>query len=131
MNMLMSFAEYLVVFLLLIGGFFSLVGSFGLARLSDFYKRLHGPTKATTLGVGCILIASIWHHATLGDGLGLREVLVAVFLFITAPISAHLMAKAALAQDPGRPRQPPVEVAMRTTALPGHPGRSGDRTGAS
>jgi multicomponent K+:H+ antiporter subunit G len=100
--------ELLMVALLAAGCFFVLVGSFGLVKLADFFRRLHGPTKATTLGVGCILIASIWHHATLGDGLGLREVLVTLFLFITAPISAHLMAKAALAQDPKRPRQPPA-----------------------
>ncbi len=101
----MAFEVFMVV-LLAIGCFFVLVGSFGLVKLSDFYKRLHGPTKATTLGVGCILIASIAHHAMLGDGLGLRELLITVFLFITAPISAHLMAKAALAQDQNRPQAP-------------------------
>jgi len=98
--------EVLMMALLATGCFFALVGSFGLVKLSDFFKRLHGPTKATTLGVGCILIASIGHHATLGDGLGLRELLITVFLFITAPISAHLMAKAALALASERPRQP-------------------------
>jgi len=108
--------EILMVVLLAIGCFFVLVGSFGLVKLSDFYRRLHGPTKATTLGVGCILIASIWHHATLGDGLGLREVLITLFLFITAPISAHLMSKAALALDPNRPRQPPPEKASVSPA---------------
>lgn len=98
--------EIFMVVLLAIGCFFVLIGSFGLVKLSDFFKRLHGPTKATTLGVGCILIASIVHHARLGDGLGLRELLITVFLFITAPISAHLMAKAALAQDDDRPQAP-------------------------
>lgn len=95
--------ELAMVALLGIGSFFTLVGSFGLAKLSEFFKRLHGPTKATTLGVGCIMLASIAWHLSLGDGLGIRELLIAVFLFITAPISAHLMARAALAaavQDP-------------------------------
>ena len=99
--------EIAIVVLLAVGGFFVLVGSFGLAKLSDFFKRLHGPTKATTLGVGCILVASIGHHALLDEGLGLRELLITVFLFITAPISAHLMAKAAMALAPEtRPPQP-------------------------
>jgi len=98
--------EIMMVTLLAIGCFFVLVGSFGLVKLSDFFRRLHGPTKATTLGVGCILVASIGHHATLGDGLGLREVLITIFLFLTAPISAHLMAKAALSLAKDRPRQP-------------------------
>jgi len=98
--------EVLMVALLAIGCFFVLVGSFGLVKLCDFFRRLHGPTKATTLGVGCILIASIGHHAILDDGLGLREVLITLFLFITAPISAHLMSKAALSLNTERPRQP-------------------------
>ncbi|QDH71081.1 Na+/H+ antiporter subunit G [Marilutibacter alkalisoli] len=88
--------EYLLAALLLIGSGFVLVGSLGLVKLSDFFKRLHGPTKASTLGVGCILVASIGWHAWHGDGLGLREILVTLFLFITAPISAHLMSLAAL-----------------------------------
>lgn len=98
--------EIAMVVLLAIGCFFVLVGSFGLVKLSDFFKRLHGPTKATTLGVGCILIASIAHHARLEDGLGLREILITLFLFITAPVSAHLLAKAALSLDSNRPRPP-------------------------
>lgn len=105
--------ELLMVALLAVGCVFVLVGSFGLVKLSDFFKRLHGPTKATTLGVGCILMASIGHHAALGDGLGMRELLIALFLFITAPISAHLMAKAALSLASQRPR-PPAADAVKT-----------------
>lgn len=109
--------EILMVVLLAIGSFFVLVGSFGLVKLSEFFKRLHGPTKATTLGVGCILIASIAYHGMLGDGLGLREVLITLFLFITAPISAHLMARAALHLAPRqRPPQPPAGTASRSDA---------------
>lgn len=105
--------ETLLVALLAIGSFFVLVGSFGLVKLSDFFKRLHGPTKSSTLGVGCILLASIGYHALLGDGLGLREILITAFLFITAPISAHLMARAALSLEPGqRPPQPEANTAL-------------------
>lgn len=104
--------EALLVALLAAGSFFVLVGSFGLVKLGDFFKRLHGPTKASTLGVGCILVASIGHHAFLGDGLGLREILITGFLFITAPISAHLLARAALTLAPGqRPAQPSADPA--------------------
>jgi len=88
--------ELLVAALIVIGALFTALGSFGLLRLRDFYSRLHGPTKATTLGVGSLLIASSVYFSRLGDGLSLHEVLVAVFLFITAPVGAHLMAKAAL-----------------------------------
>ena len=88
--------ELLVSILLLVGAAFALVGSIGLARLPDFYARLHGPTKATTLGVGAMLVASAVWFSGRGQGVSLHEVLVAAFLFLTAPASAHLLAKAAL-----------------------------------
>ena len=80
--------------LLLVGAGFVLVGSLGLVRLPDFYARLHGPTKATTLGAGATLLASVIFFSSRGSGWSLHEVLVVVFLFLTAPVSAHLMAKA-------------------------------------
>lgn len=88
--------ELLVAAFVLIGAGFAFVGSLGLARLPDFYMRLHGPTKATTLGVGGILVASVLYFSTRGEGLSLHELLVTLFLFMTAPVSAHLLAKAAL-----------------------------------
>ncbi|QAB14252.1 Na+/H+ antiporter subunit G [Hydrogenovibrio thermophilus] len=88
--------EYLLAALILIGAFFTLVGSIGLFKLPDFFMRLHGPTKATTLGVGAILLASALYFSLDKDGVSLHEILVTFFLFITAPVSAHLMAKAAL-----------------------------------
>lgn len=80
---------------LVLGAFFALVGSIGLVRLPDFFSRLHGPSKSTTLGVGSVLVASAVHFSA-GDGVSLHEVLVTMFLFMTAPISAHLLCKAAL-----------------------------------
>ncbi|MDP2430420.1 MAG: Na+/H+ antiporter subunit G [Pseudomonadota bacterium] len=88
--------DYLLSFLILTGALFTFIGSLGLVRLRDFFTRLHGPTKATTLGVGCMLIASSVYFSNQGTGMSLHEVLVTLFLFITAPISAHLLAKAAL-----------------------------------
>jgi len=87
--------EFTVSFLLLVGAFFTLVGAIGLARLPDFYMRLHGPTKATTLGVGGTLTASMIFF-TGADGASLHELLITLFLFLTAPVSANLLAKAAL-----------------------------------
>jgi multicomponent K+:H+ antiporter subunit G len=91
-----SLLELLLSGLILIGASFTLIGSLGLLRLKDFYSRLHAPTKATTLGVGSLLIASAIFFSHQDEGLSLHEVLVTLFLFITAPVSAHLMAKAAL-----------------------------------
>lgn len=88
--------EYLLSFLILFGAIFTFIGSLGLVKLKDFYTRLHGPTKATTLGVGSILIASAIYFSTRGTGISLHEILVTLLLFITAPVSAHMLAKAAL-----------------------------------
>jgi len=99
--------DTILAFFILVGAFFTLVGSIGLFKLPDFYMRLHGPTKASTLGVGAILIASSIHFSFIADGVSLHEILVTLFLFITAPISAHLMAKAAIhtrAKQVGRTR---------------------------
>lgn len=89
-------AEIAIVILLLTGGFFTLVGAIALARLPDFYTRLHGPTKATTVGIGAIVIASMVFFSSRGEGIGLSELLITVFLFITAPVSANIIAKAAM-----------------------------------
>jgi multicomponent K+:H+ antiporter subunit G len=86
--------EIVVSLLLIVGSFFTLVGAIGLARLPDFFMRLHGPTKATTLGVGGMLLASIVY--TLDTGFTARDILIALFLFITAPVSAYLLGQAAL-----------------------------------
>ena len=90
------FIEAIIAILLLAGAAFALVGSIGLARLPDFFQRLHGPTKATTLGVGCTVLASAFFFSSTQDGLSLHEILIVVFLFITAPVSAHTVARAAL-----------------------------------
>jgi len=91
-----SVTEVLLSVLLVLGAVFTFVGSLGLVRFKDFYTRLHAPTKASTLGVGCLLIASSVFFSSTTAAWSLHEILVSLFLFITAPISAHLLAKAAL-----------------------------------
>lgn len=86
-------SEILASLLLVVGAAFVLLGSVGLARLPDFFTRLHAPTKASTLGLGALLAASVLAH-----GNGFAELLIAVFVFITAPVSAWLMGQLALAQ---------------------------------
>ncbi|MDN6870991.1 multicomponent K+:H+ antiporter subunit G [Pseudomonas citronellolis] len=102
MNLLV---EILVSLLLLGGSLFALLGALGLYRLPDFYTRLHAPTKASTLGVGGVALGSLLYFSTSGNGVSLHEVLITLFLFITAPVSAHLLAKAAMqARLPRTPR---------------------------
>nr|WP_314444152.1 Na+/H+ antiporter subunit G [uncultured Sphingomonas sp.] len=88
--------EVLITLLLLLGGSFALIGSWGLARLPSLMTRLHGPTKATTLGVGSCLIASMIYFPAAGGSFTAHEFLITLFLFITAPISANMIAKAHL-----------------------------------
>ncbi len=88
--------DWILAGLVLLGAVFTLIGSIGLYKLPDFYMRLHGPTKATTLGVGSILMASVLYFSFTTESVSLHEILVTLFLFITAPVSAHLMAKSAL-----------------------------------
>ena len=88
--------EILSVLLIITGAAFALIGSIGLLRFPDVFTRLHGPTKATTLGVGGVLLGTILMLASLGQPGAVRELLVTVFLFLTAPVSAHLLAKAAI-----------------------------------
>ncbi len=101
-----------VAALLVVGGLFTLVGAIGMVRFADFYQRLHAPTKATTLGVGGVVLASVLVHLARGEP-ALRELLISLFLFVTAPVSANLMAKAALhlrvRADPPPPEDLPHE----------------------
>ena len=94
------------VVLLVAGCFFVFLGSFSLVKLSSFFHRIHGPTKSSTLGVGCILAASVLHRAIHGTGVHPRELLITVFLFLTAPVAAHLMSRAALSLMDKRPEAP-------------------------
>ena len=87
--------ELIVSFLLVAGGLFALVGSYGLIKLPDLLTRLHAPTKATTLGVGSLLVASMIHFAFAG-AITVHELLITAFLMLTAPVTAHFIAKAFL-----------------------------------
>jgi monovalent cation/proton antiporter MnhG/PhaG subunit len=69
----MPMAELITGFFLIVGAIFLLVGSIGLFRLPDFYMRLHGPTKASTLGIGAILMASIVFFSFRGGGISINQ----------------------------------------------------------
>ncbi|MGR3759759.1 Na+/H+ antiporter subunit G [Roseobacteraceae bacterium NS-SX3] len=85
--------EILIAAFLAVGGLFGIVGSFGLLKLNDAMSRLHAPTKATTLGVGGVLLASIFHSLAFEEYLSLHELMITLFLFLTAPITANFIAK--------------------------------------
>jgi multicomponent K+:H+ antiporter subunit G len=111
-------AELAVSLLIVIGGIFALVGSVGLLKLPQFMMRLHGPTKATTLGVGSVLIASMVYFLVFRGQISIHELAITLFLFVTAPVSANFLAKAFLhllpAGDPQLPAPPSTEVGWAT-----------------
>lgn len=107
MTALPMWLDVTIAALIVVGALFALIGSYGLLKLADFYKRLHGPTKASTLGVGSVLIASMLYFSFSDSGVSVHELLITLFIFLTAPVSAHLLVKAAMHLSPGmRPPEP-------------------------
>ena len=90
-----AFVEILTGVMLVVGAAFALVASVGLIRLKDVYMRMHAASKAGTLGSGVMLLALAVHATDLA--VVTRALAGVVFFLLTAPISAHLLAKAAYA----------------------------------
>jgi multicomponent K+:H+ antiporter subunit G len=91
--------ELFLAAILVGGGIFALVGSYGLLRLPEAMQRLHAPTKATTIGVGAALLVSALDMLPSGGGISWQELLVTIFLLLTAPISALFLAKTLLMRN--------------------------------
>jgi multicomponent K+:H+ antiporter subunit G len=99
--------------LLLIGAGLTATGTLGLLRLDNFYKRVHAPTLGSTLGAGSILIASMIWFTTLQSRPVIHEVLIAVFMTVTTPITLTLLVRAAFSRD--RKAQEGEDVKKNTT----------------
>lgn len=94
-NHMQLIMEIIVSFFLIIGAFFTLVGGIGIVKLPDLFMRLHAPTKSSTLGLGSFLIAAMI-YAAFNHRFGFAEILISLLAFITAPVSANLIAQAAI-----------------------------------
>jgi multicomponent Na+:H+ antiporter subunit G len=86
-------SDVLTIALLVTGTVFALLAAIAAVRMPDLYTRMHGATKSSTLGVGCTVLAS-------AVGLGTIEtttvaILIIGFLFLTAPVAAHMIGRAA------------------------------------
>ncbi len=92
-------SEIIISGLLVVAGIFGIIGSFGLLKLPDPMTRLHAPTKATTIGIGGVLIASMLYFGLVADPFSWHEILISLFLFLTAPITANFIAKAHLHRE--------------------------------
>lgn len=82
--------------LLILGGLLTLTGSIGLLRLSHFYARMHPPSMGTTLGAGCVLLASMIVSSALLQRPVIHELLITLFVIITAPVTAMLLMRVAV-----------------------------------
>lgn len=98
-------------FFLILGSALTFLGSVGLLRFGSFYERIHAPTLGTTWGVGGIVIASIICHSALQSRLVAHELLIALLVTVTTPVSLMLLARAALYRDrsEGNDGVPPFE----------------------
>ncbi|MFC2970318.1 Na+/H+ antiporter subunit G [Acidimangrovimonas pyrenivorans] len=94
--MTIDLLELVISALLVIGGILGFVGSYGLIKLPDLMTRLHAPTKTTTLAVGSVLIASMLWFAFRDGHVSFHELMISLFLFLTAPLTANFIAKAHL-----------------------------------
>lgn len=82
--------------LLILGGLLTVIGSLGLLRLPTFFARMHGPSMGNTLGTGCVLIASMIASSALLHRPLMHEILITVFIVIASPVTAMLLARAAM-----------------------------------
>jgi multicomponent Na+:H+ antiporter subunit G len=91
-------SDFIAAASLLIGASFMLVASMGLVRFPDIYTRMHAATKATTFGMGGILLATALAFGS--ADIAAQSGLALFFLFLTAPVSAHLISRAAYRSGP-------------------------------
>ena len=100
----------------LVGSLFYLTAAVGLLRLPDFYSRAHAPTKAATLGLLFCALGSALVYRTDGGAFWLEKLLLMLFVLLTAPVSAQLLVRGAVARripqtssTPGTSTAEPVE----------------------
>jgi multicomponent K+:H+ antiporter subunit G len=104
-----AWALVVVVILLVVGAAATLIGSLGLLRLRTFYERVHAPTLGTTLGTGCIVIASMIYFSALGTRLVLHELLILIFVTVTTPVTLMILVRAAVLRDSTKNKESAAE----------------------
>ena len=90
--MLGEMALYLGGVLLILGAIFSLLAAIGVIRLPDLYTRMHAASKAGAVGGGIVLVAVAL--VSMDAAVALRALIGVVFLLLTTPVAAHLLARA-------------------------------------
>lgn len=122
-----SWAAVLTALLVLIGAGLTLAGAIGTLRFGSFYERVHAPTLGTSWGTGAIALASIVFFSAIGSRAVVHEVLIAIFITVTTPVTLMLLARAALYRDrtEGRdnvPAKADVKKSARSPSVQGDGG---------
>ena len=94
-----AWAAVMVAMFLVSGSAITLIGSLGLLRFKTFYERVHAPTLGTTLGTGCILLASMTYFTALQTRPVLHEILIAILVSVTTPVTLMILVRATLFRD--------------------------------
>ncbi|ANU09748.1 putative monovalent cation/H+ antiporter subunit G [Planococcus antarcticus DSM 14505] len=87
--------EYFGVFLILIGSIMAVISAIGILRLPDVYTRSHAATKSSTLAVLLSLLGTFIYFWASENFISVRLLLGITFVFLTAPVSGHLITRAA------------------------------------
>lgn len=85
--------DYIIILFITLGTIFILLAAIGILKMPDFYMRMSVSTKAVTLGVGLILIATAIYFNNFS--VTTRVAAIIVFLFLTAPVAGHRIGRAA------------------------------------
>jgi len=86
-------SEAISMVFMLVGAFLMFVAAVGIVRMPDLFTRMQANTKAATLGAVCVLVAVAVHFKDFG--VTTRAVAIIVFFFLTAPVGAHMLGRAA------------------------------------
>ncbi|MEO7464420.1 MAG: monovalent cation/H(+) antiporter subunit G [Nitrosospira sp.] len=89
-------ADLAASLLLVAGGILTLIGSAGLLRLPDLFARIHGPTMGNTMGLGCVLLASMVVASALAHRFVFQELIIALFVVATSPVTTILLMRAGI-----------------------------------
>ncbi|MBB5705603.1 monovalent cation/H(+) antiporter subunit G [Sphingopyxis panaciterrulae] len=94
-----TWAAIIIALLVLGGSILTLVGALGLIRLPTFYARVHATTLGATAGMAAILLASMLCFSVLQTRPVVHEILIALFVTLTTPVTLILLARAAIYRD--------------------------------
>lgn len=86
--------ELIGALLILIGSIVSVISAIGIIRFPDIYTRAHAATKTTTLAVLLTLVGAFLYLWLSESFISVRLILGIIFVFLTAPVSGHLILRA-------------------------------------